>query len=193
MPKVTINFASGAPLTVDDVPDGTTDIQIANRIRDKFPAREIKSIQGVQPASLGDRLKDFATTGQKQIFGKDLPQLALGAADTLTLGRTSDINPAQSPDEKSSRNAGREIPAVLPTRMVPSLSGRSMVPPTPANLGRLLKAAQAAKAAQAPAAAAAPGVAKGINPAILRTLLHGAGIGAGPSALAYELYKHFFP
>ena len=192
MADVVVTFDDGTSHTYQNAPADVTDVQVADRARQDFPQQSVKGITGAASATLGQRLKDFATTGQKQIFGKDLPQLALGAADTMTFGRTSDINPAQSPDEKSSRNAGREIPAVLPTRMVPSLSGRSMVPPTPANLGRLLKAAQAAKAAQVPAAAA-PGAAKGINPAILRTLLHGAGMGAGPSALAYELYKHFFP
>lgn len=65
--------------------------------------------------SLADRLKLFATEGQKHIFGHELPQVAAGALPDA-LGNALKIPPAVTEEDQRNRTAGNEMDLALLAR-----------------------------------------------------------------------------
>lgn len=196
MVDITVKFQDGGSFVYRNAPTGTTQIQAMERAQNDFPerfGRGLANIEGAEESTLGERLKAFATEGQfgpHGVFSSDLPQLLRGVGDSLSFGATSDMSPPQTAGEKDSRAAGREILLGL-GRGLPTKAGlTSLLKPPAFSGGSWTAAAQAAAKKAATNPQAAQQIA--ISP-ILKAIAKAAGYSAGPSALAYDLYKHFFP
>lgn len=199
MADATVTFSDGSSHVYEGVPQNVNSLSVFYRARKDFPNRRVAQVSGVPQAPLGDRLKAFFTTGQKDIATKDLPQLAMGIASPLQLAGLP-IPPPKTPEDKANRRAGQELWAAIrpatPMLEAPAAVrgplGRMVAnePRTLANAGKIAATAKnPPSTAMIPAASAAakallrsPGMVKAAAAAGF-----GYGIGAVPKFLHWLL------
>ena len=108
MADISVKFGDGTSHVYSDAPDNLSWSDAYSRAAKDFPDQQVRDVTGTKPATIGERLKMFATEGQKNIFTKDAPQLAAGLAGDI--GADIGVRQPKTEDEKASRSAGMELP-----------------------------------------------------------------------------------